>query len=280
MLDLVEARFDDTEELPQTRPGEDALSQAGWLISLYALGVVVGAPTIAASVAKYPRHRVMLILAAALTAFNALTFVMPTFELVAVSRFLAGLPHGAYFGVAPWLVVLLRVAFVAMAVFSLWFLYRYYRTTNELLWLTTSSGVLLTTTFLVGALGQGYYSMALFPFVMTIVLPNSVLRNWPAWLAIYGFFSMDRWLLVHWPTTGRALEYLKITYGWCLLLIVVMMVLVLRYRDAKAAGTLDSGLDPDWMGAAIGTKESADDDDIERPEGESDRRTVAGATDS
>lgn len=74
--------------------------------------------------------------------------------------------------------------------------------------------------------------MALFPFVMTIVLPNSVLRNWPAWLAVYGFFSMDRWLLGHWPTTGRALEYLKITYGWCLLLIVVMMVLVLRYRDA------------------------------------------------
>jgi DHA1 family inner membrane transport protein len=69
----------------------DAIARTGWLITLYALGVVVGAPTIAASVAKYPRHRVMLILAAALTAFNALTFVMPTFELVAVSRFLAGL---------------------------------------------------------------------------------------------------------------------------------------------------------------------------------------------
>ncbi len=77
----------------------DAIARTGWLITLYALGVVVGAPTIAASVAKYPRHRVMLILAAALTAFNALTFVMPTFELVAVSRFLAGLPHGAYFGI-------------------------------------------------------------------------------------------------------------------------------------------------------------------------------------
>lgn len=76
-----------------------AIAQAGWLISLYALGVVIGAPTIAASVAKYPRHRVMFALAAALTLFNALTFVMPTFELVAVSRLLAGLPHGAYFGI-------------------------------------------------------------------------------------------------------------------------------------------------------------------------------------
>lgn len=79
---------------------------------------------------------------------------------------------------APWLVLVLRIAFVLMAVFSLWFLYRYYRTTNELLWLTTSSGVLLTTTFLVGALGQGYYSMLLFPLIMTVLIPGSTIRNW------------------------------------------------------------------------------------------------------
>ncbi|KJL46794.1 Inner membrane transport protein YdhP [Microbacterium hydrocarbonoxydans] len=78
---------------------EDALSQAGWLISLYALGVVVGAPTIAGFVARSPRHRVMIGLALALTVFNALTVVLPTFELVGASRFLAGLPHGAYFGI-------------------------------------------------------------------------------------------------------------------------------------------------------------------------------------
>lgn len=78
---------------------EDAIAQAGWLITLYALGVVLGAPTIAGSVAKYPRHRVMIGLALALTVFNALTFVLPTFELVAASRFLAGLPHGAFFGI-------------------------------------------------------------------------------------------------------------------------------------------------------------------------------------
>lgn len=78
---------------------EDAIAHSGWLITMYALGVVVGAPTIAGSVAKYPRHQVMIGLALALTVFNALTFVLPTFELVAASRFLAGLPHGAYFGI-------------------------------------------------------------------------------------------------------------------------------------------------------------------------------------
>ena len=77
---------------------DDAIAQAGWLISLYALGVVVGAPTISGLVARFPRNRVIVALAAALTLFTVLTVIAPTFELVAVSRFLAGLPHGAFFG--------------------------------------------------------------------------------------------------------------------------------------------------------------------------------------
>lgn len=79
---------------------EQAVARAGILITLYAAGVVVGAPTIAAVVSRYPRHRVMLALAAALLVFNLLTVIAPTFELVAVSRFLSGLPHGAFFGMA------------------------------------------------------------------------------------------------------------------------------------------------------------------------------------
>ncbi|MFT4294975.1 MAG: MFS transporter [Micropruina sp.] len=78
---------------------ETAIAQAGVLISLYALGVVIGAPTIAGSVARFPRHRVMIALALALTVFNALTFLAPSFEWMAVTRLLAGLPHGAYFGI-------------------------------------------------------------------------------------------------------------------------------------------------------------------------------------
>ena len=51
----------------------------------------------------------------------------------------------------------------------------------------------------------------------------------------------------HWPTTGRFLEYMKITYGWSLMLIVVFCVLYFRYLDAKADGRLDDGIDPPWM---------------------------------
>jgi arabinofuranan 3-O-arabinosyltransferase len=155
--------------------------------------------------------------------------------------------NGVYYGLPTWLILLLRIAFLVLAVVSLWLLNRYYRTRDPLFWMATSSGVLLIASFLVSSLGQGYYSMMLFPFLMTVVLPNSVIRNWPAWLAIYGFMSADRWLLGHWPTTGRFLEYMKFTYGWCLMLIVVFCVLYFRYLDAKADGRLDDGIDPTWM---------------------------------
>jgi arabinofuranan 3-O-arabinosyltransferase len=155
--------------------------------------------------------------------------------------------NGVYYGLPMWLIVLLRVAFLALAIASLWLLYRYYRTRDPLFWMATSSGVLLIASYLVLSLGQGYYSMMLFPFLMTVVLPNSVIRNWPAWLAIYGFMSADRWLLGHWPTTGRYLEYMKFTYGWCLMLIVVFCVLYFRYLEAKDDGRLDDGIDPPWI---------------------------------
>ena len=160
------------------------------------------------------------------------------------------LGNGVYYGLPMWLITLLRLGFVALAAASLWLLYRYYRERDPLFWMLTSSGVLLIASWLVLSLAQGYYSMMLFPFLMTVVLPNSVLRNWPAWLAAYGFLTLDRWLMWRWPTTGRFLEYMKITYGWSLMLVVVFTVLYYRYLDAKAAGRLDQGIDPPWMADA------------------------------
>jgi arabinofuranan 3-O-arabinosyltransferase len=157
--------------------------------------------------------------------------------------------NGVYFGLPTWLIVFLRLLFTALAIGSLWLLYRYYRTRDQLFWFTCSSGVLLLWSWLVLSLAQGYYSMMLFPFLMTVVLPNSLIRNWPAWLGIYGFMTLDRWLLLNWMRWGRALEYLKITYGWSLVSIVVFSVLYFRYLDAKAENRLDDGIDPAWLTA-------------------------------
>ncbi|KUI20019.1 arabinofuranan 3-O-arabinosyltransferase [Mycobacterium sp. GA-2829] len=155
--------------------------------------------------------------------------------------------NGIYYGLPPLLILALRILFLALTIGSLLLLYRFYRTRDPRFWMLTSSGVLLIASFLVLSLGQAYYSMMLFPFLMTVVLPNSVLRNWPAWLAVYGFMTMDKWLLWRWPTTGRYLEYMKVTYGWSLMLVVVFAVLYFRYLDAKADGRLDRGIDPPWL---------------------------------
>ena len=151
--------------------------------------------------------------------------------------------NGAYFGVDGWLILVLRIAFVLMAAFSLWFLYRYYRASDELLWLTTSSGVLLGTLFLVGSLGQGYYSMLLFPLLMTVFLPGSVMRNWPAWLAVYGCMSFDVFTSIGWRPLARYLEYNKVPLGWSLLMIVVFCVLLFRWLDLRAAAHTGTGDD-------------------------------------
>ncbi|SDH20462.1 MFS transporter, DHA1 family, arabinose polymer transporter [Leifsonia sp. 98AMF] len=78
----------------------DANAQAGWIISAYALGVVVGAPTIAAVAARWPRKKLLLWLLVAFTVGTLASAVAPTFQLVMLARFISALPHGAYFGIA------------------------------------------------------------------------------------------------------------------------------------------------------------------------------------
>ena len=75
-------------------------AEAGYVISAYALGVVVGAPVIAVVGAKYRRRDLLLVLMGVFAAGNFASAVAPSFESFILFRFLSGLPHGAYFGVA------------------------------------------------------------------------------------------------------------------------------------------------------------------------------------
>ncbi|AEW93715.1 MULTISPECIES: MFS transporter [Streptomycetaceae] len=72
---------------------------AGYLVSAYALGVVVGAPLLTALGARLPRRRMLVLLMALFTVGNLASAVAPGFGTLAAARFLAGLPHGAFFGV-------------------------------------------------------------------------------------------------------------------------------------------------------------------------------------
>jgi len=87
--------------LPQIADGVDvSIPSAGHLISAYALGVVVGAPILAVTGARLPRRGLLVALMVAYAVANALSAVAAGFGLLFVARFLSGVPHGAYFGVA------------------------------------------------------------------------------------------------------------------------------------------------------------------------------------
>lgn len=75
-------------------------ARAADAISAYALGVVVGAPVLAVGAARMRKRMLLIWLMLAFGVFNVLSGLAPTFGLFTASRFLSGLPHGAYFGVA------------------------------------------------------------------------------------------------------------------------------------------------------------------------------------
>ena len=77
-----------------------SVPEAGHLISAYALGVVVGAPLIALLAAKLSRRRLLLLLMLGFGVGNLASAVMPDMLTLTGTRFVSGLPHGAYFGVA------------------------------------------------------------------------------------------------------------------------------------------------------------------------------------
>ncbi|MFV8226556.1 MFS transporter [Christiangramia aquimixticola] len=76
-----------------------SIPEAGHFISAYALGVVVGAPLLTAFGNKWPAHRVLLFLMLWFTVFNTISAFSNSYTLLLITRFLSGLPHGAFFGI-------------------------------------------------------------------------------------------------------------------------------------------------------------------------------------
>jgi DHA1 family inner membrane transport protein len=86
--------------LPEIAAGVDiSIPTAGHIVSAYAIGVVVGAPVIAALGARTGRKRLLLGLMAVFVLGNVLSAVANSYELLMAARFLTGLPHGAFFGI-------------------------------------------------------------------------------------------------------------------------------------------------------------------------------------
>ncbi len=87
--------------LPDIANGiDESIPTTGHIISAYAVGVVIGAPVIVSLAARLPRRELAIGLVLALGLGNAVTAVAQGYWEVMAARFVSGLPHGAYFGVA------------------------------------------------------------------------------------------------------------------------------------------------------------------------------------
>ena len=87
--------------LPDIATGiDESIPTTGHIISAYAVGVVIGAPVIVSLAARLPRRELAVGLVLALGLGNAITALAHGYWEVMAARFVSGLPHGAYFGVA------------------------------------------------------------------------------------------------------------------------------------------------------------------------------------
>lgn len=76
-----------------------SIPSAGLLVSLYALGVAIGAPVLTALTGQLPRKALLLALMALFTAGNLLAWQAPRYETLVAARILTGLAHGVFFSI-------------------------------------------------------------------------------------------------------------------------------------------------------------------------------------
>lgn len=149
-----------------------------------------------------------------------------------------------YFGMPWWMETilwLLLAAFVGVGVVALFF----YRDSDPVFWSTTTAGLLLTGVFVLSSLGQQYYSMLLFPMMLTAVRQISVFHLWPAWLAAVLILLPDDWHSSYFPTASRWLSYFVATLGWSMLIIVIAVAsIIFLRRDLIRNSASDGSVTP------------------------------------
>lgn len=76
-----------------------SIPTAGYAISAYALGVVLGAPLLTTLGRHLPPRKLLMLLMMVFTVFNMFSAFAPSSTVLFLTRLLSGLPHGAFFGV-------------------------------------------------------------------------------------------------------------------------------------------------------------------------------------
>ncbi|WP_288821323.1 MFS transporter [uncultured Leclercia sp.] len=76
-----------------------SLPSAGLLVSIYALGVAIGAPVLTALTSRLPRKQLLIGLMVLFTAGNMLAWQAPDYTTLVIARLLTGLAHGVFFSI-------------------------------------------------------------------------------------------------------------------------------------------------------------------------------------
>ncbi len=140
----------------------------------------------------------------------------------------------AYLHLPPAVAAAAAVVIAAAVGAALVLLHR--RRADERLHTLTAAGVLLLGCCLLAPTAGAPYSIALLPLISSVVLPGSVLRTWPAWVAVYALGTDENWSSPHLLGLGTHLEALRPTAGWLLLLATVCAALATQTRHVRLAG--------------------------------------------
>lgn len=138
-----------------------------------------------------------------------------------------------YFDMPSPLFALLWVSVAAAVAVSLVILSRW-RYTDYLMWVSTSSAILLIGVFLLSSLGQQYYSMLAFPALFTVVQRTSIVHHPLAWAAVYLYLSPVAWQPPEGGfDIGTVIAQLIATVGWTLFLWVCAATTLSWYFSAR-----------------------------------------------
>lgn len=175
-----------------------SIPQAGHLISAYALGVVIGAPLLVLIAGSYPPKKILIALMLLFTGFNALSAFSPNYTMMFIARLLAGLPHGAFFGVGS--VVASRIADKGKEARSVSLMFAGLTIANIL-------GVPLGTYI-------GHHFSWRYTFVIIVLVGLVTLLSLKAWMpALPAAKESD---------SGKQLSFFKMTEAWILILMIAI----------------------------------------------------------
>lgn len=106
---------------------------------------------------------------------------------------------------------------------------------DEALKLVEVSGLILIATFLGFSFAWAHYGLYLIPLMISIVHPESVMRSWLAWIAVYAFATRDAWSTERIPSGLSTFASYRFTWGVLALLITI--ALAMRPARARATAT-------------------------------------------